>query len=253
MPNQILQGSVSNFKGKLSVIIPSYNEEHRIGKTLASTSEFLRKQAFDSEILVVSDGSKDGTASVVQNLQSQIKNLKLINNQENHGKGWVTKQGMLEATGDICLFMDADNSTKIDEIAKFLPYFQQGFDVVIGSRRIAGSNIAEKQPLIRDFLGWCFRTIVHILVPLDVTDSQCGFKAFSKNAAKQIFPKQRIFRWAFDVEILALARRKKFKIKEVPITWVNDIESHVKFSGMVKMLFEVLQIRLNLWTGKYGK
>ncbi len=243
----------SAFGGKLSVIIPSYNEERRVGKTLLSIAEFLRKQPYQSEISVVSDGSKDGTSSVVKNLQSQIQNLKLIDNQENHGKGWVTKQGMLEASGDIRLFMDADNSTKIDEVSKFLPYFGQGFDVVIGSRRIAGSNIAEKQRWIRDFLGWCFRAIVHTLVPLAVKDTQCGFKAFSKKAAEQIFPKQRIFRWAFDVEILALARKQKFKIKELPITWVNDAESHVKFSGMVRMLLEVMQIRWNLWTRKYEK
>lgn len=236
---------------KLSVIIPSYNEAHRIGKTLLSVSEFLKKQAFQSEILVVSDGSKDETASVVNALKNQIPNLSVINNQENHGKGWVTRQGMLAARGDIRLFMDADNSTKIEEIEKFLPYFEQGFDLVIGSRRISGAVIAVHQGLLRDFLGGVFRFIVHTLVPVSVTDSQCGFKAFSARAASAIFPKQTIYRWAFDVEILALAKRLGFKIKEVPIIWVNDTESHVKFSGMVKMLLEILQIRWNLWTNKY--
>jgi len=236
---------------KLSIVVPAYNEGKRIEKTLREMSAFLQKQAFTYEILVVNDGSKDNTAEVVSGLSAQIANLKLIDNKENHGKGWVVKQGMLEATGDIRLFMDADNSTKVDEITKFLPYFEQGYDLVIGSRRISGAVIAVHQPWFRDLQGSIFRLIVHILVPLGVTDSQCGFKAFTDKAAKAIFSKQRIFRWAFDVEILALARKMKFKIKETPITWVNDVESHVKLSGKIKMLFEVIQVRLNLWSGKY--
>jgi hypothetical protein len=121
----------------------------------------------------------------------------------------------------------------------------------VGSRRIAGSNIAVKQSKFRDFLGGVFRFIVHTLVPVGVTDSQCGFKAFSGKAAQEIFSKQTIFRWAFDVEILALARRAGFKIKEVPVTWINDAESHVKLGGMINMLLEILEVRWNLWTGKY--
>lgn len=236
---------------KLSVVIPSYNEELRIEKTLRLVSEFLQKQTYPYEILVVNDGSKDGTSSVIQKLESSIPNLRLIDNKENHGKGWVTKQGILEATGDVRLFMDADDSTKVGEITKFLPFFDQGYDIVIGSRRIQGSNIAVKQSGFRDFLGGVFRFIVHTLVPVGVTDSQCGFKAFSARSSQAIFTKQTIYRWAFDVELLALARRQGFKIKEVPITWVNDSESHVKLGGMINMLLEVLEIRLNLWSGKY--
>jgi len=241
----------TNKMNKLSVVIPAYNESHRIAQTLQAVSEFLKKQSYEYEILVVNDGSKDGTAAVVEKLEASIANLKLINNSENHGKGWVTKQGMLQASGDVRLFMDADNSTKVDEVTKMLPFFEEGFDIVIGSRRIKGAVIAEHQPWFRDFLGGTFRFIVHTLVPIGVTDSQCGFKAFSSKAAQAIFPQQRIYRWAFDVEILALARKNKFKIKEVPITWVNDAESHVKLSGMVNMLLEVLETRVNLWTGKY--
>ncbi len=238
---------------KLSVIVPSYNEEHRISRTLKSIDKFLSAQQFDSEIIVVSDGSRDNTAGVVNGLKQNVKNLVLIDNKENHGKGWVTRQGLMKASGDIRLFMDADNSTTVDQVLKMLPHFGQGFDVVIGSRRIEGSDIAIKQPWVRDFLGWAFRTIVHTLVPLGVADSQCGFKAFSAKAVEAIFPKQTIFRWAFDVEILALAKRGSLKIKEVPVTWINDAESHVKLSGMIKMLLEVLTIRWNLWTGKYRK
>lgn len=236
----------------LSVIIPTYNEEKRIEKTLLSAHEYLSKQAYDHEILVVNDGSKDKTAAVVENLKSNIRGLKLLDNKENHGKGWVVRRGMLEAQGDYRLFVDADNSTTVDQIESFLPYFSQGYDIVIGSRRIEGATIAVKQPWIRDFLGGVFRLIVRVLVPLGVKDSQAGFKCFSRKAVEQIFPKQTIFRWAFDVEILAIARRAGLKIKEAPIRWVNDAESRVKMGGMIKMLFEVIQVRLNLWANKYS-
>lgn len=235
----------------LSVIIPSYNEEKRIAKTLQSVDAYLKQQSYDYEILVVNDGSKDKTAEVVRGAVAYVANLRLIDNKENHGKGWVVRQAMLEAKGQVRLFTDADNSTSVDQIANFLPYFEQGYDMVIGSRRIKGAVIAIKQPWIRDFLGGIFRLMVHTIVPLGVKDSQAGFKSFSAKAAEAIFPQQTIARWAFDVEILAVARKMGFKVKEVPIKWINDLESHVKLSGMVKMLFEVLQVRKNLWRGRY--
>lgn len=238
---------------KLSVIIPAYNEEKRIATTLQSINEYLQKQSYDYEILVLVDGAKDNTAQVVRDLETNMPNARLIDNKENKGKGGVVRQGMLEATGDVRMFMDADNSTTVDHIEKFLPYFEQGYDVVIGSRRIEGSNIAVHQPFIRDFLGGVFRFIVHTIVPLGVTDSQCGFKAFSAQATEKIFPKQTIMRWAFDVEILALARKHKMKIKEMPVKWINNGESTVKLSGMIHMLLEIIQVRLNLWTGVYKK
>ncbi|MBI2062765.1 MAG: glycosyltransferase family 2 protein [Candidatus Yanofskybacteria bacterium] len=236
----------------LSVIIPAYNEEKRIERTLLGVYEYLARQSYEYEIIVVSDGSKDNTVGVVSNLKSQITSLKIIDNEENHGKGWAVQKGMLEAQGDYRLFMDADNSTSIEQVEGFLPFFTMGYDIVIGSRRITGANIAVKQSWTRDFLGGVFRLIVHTLVPLGVKDSQAGFKAFSRNATDSVFAKQTIFRWAFDVEILAIARKLSFKIKEAPIRWVNDAESKVKFSGMIKMLFEVLRIRWNLLTNKYA-
>lgn len=237
----------------LSVIIPAYNEEKRIAKTLLAVDGFLRRQTYEYEIIVVDDGSKDKTAEVVETLKNQVQNLKLIDEKVNHGKGWAVRRGMLEARGQYRMFMDADNSTTIDQVINFLPYFNESYDVVIGSRRIKGAVIAVKQPWIRDFLGGIFRLIVHALVPLRVADSQAGFKVFSQKAVEVIFKKQTIFRWAFDVEVLAIARLLGFRIKEVPIYWVNDLESHVKLSGMIKMLWEVWQVRLNLWGGKYKK
>ena len=230
----------------LSVIIPAYNEEKRITKTLLSVEEYLKRQPYNYEILVVSDGSTDSTIEVVSRLKEQISSLRIINNKENHGKGFVVRQGMLAAGGDIRLFMDADNSTNIDQVSKFLPYFQQGYDVLVAKR-----IVVVKQPWTREFLGWVFRLIVRILVPLGVSNSQTGFKAFSKKTTEAVFAKQTIFRWAFDVEILAIAKKMRFKIKETPVVWANDAQSHVKIDGMIKMFFEVLTVRKNLWSKKY--
>ena len=230
----------------LSVIIPAYNEEKRITKTLLSVEEYLKRQPYNDEILVVSDGSTDSTIEVVSHLKEQISSLRIIDNKKNHGKGFVVRQGMLAAGGDIRLFMDADNSTNIDQVSKFLPYFQQGYDVLVAKR-----IVVVKQRWTREFLGWVFRLIVRILVPLGVSDSQAGFKAFSKKTTEAVFAKQTIFRWAFDVEILAIAKKMRFKIKETPVVWANDAQSHVKVGGMIKMFFEVLTVRKNLWSKKY--
>ena len=218
-----------------------------------SVDQYLSGQTYDYEILAVNDGSTDKTSEVLSNLKTQISKLKVINNKENQGKGWVVRQGMLQATGDIRLFMDADNSTTIDQVVGMLPFLEQGYDIVVGSRRIKGASIAVKQPFWRDLLGSLFRFIVRLLVPVDVTDSQTGFKVFSQKAAETIFPRQTIFRWAFDVEILTLARRFGFKIKEMPIVWMNDKQSHVTLKGMINMLLEILHIRLNLMRGTYAK
>lgn len=235
---------------KLSVIIPAYNEELRIKETLLDVHNTLSQYNFGYEVIVVNDGSSDNTSGVVDDLRKNIPSLFLINNEKNHGKGWVTRQGIMAAKGDIRLFMDADNSTKVVEVIKMLPYFEQGFDIIVGSRCLEGSNISVKQPKIRIFLGWVLRTVIHVLIPVGVVDSQCGFKVFTERAANLIFPKQTIFRWAFDVEILIIAKKNKLKIKEMPITWVNNTESHINFSGMVSMLFEIIKISFSFYKNK---
>lgn len=236
----------------LSVVIPAYNEEDRIARTLQAVDDYLAKQSYGYEIIVVNDGSTDRTAQIVRGLLPLIRHLRLIDNAENRGKGAAVKQGMLEAQGEIRLFMDADNSTSVDQIERMLPEFAAGFEVVIGSRRVPGAVIAVHQHFIRESIGRIFNLIVRILAGLPMKDTQAGFKAFSARAAKEIFSRQTIWRWAFDVELLAIARHHGFKVKEVPITWVNDPKSHVKFGGMIRMLFEVLKVRWNLLRGVYG-
>ena len=234
----------------LSVIIPAYNEEKRLPKTLGEIDNYLKKQDYSYEIIVVSDGSKDKTAKVVKDLE--IKGLRIIDNKKNHGKGYVVRQGMLEAKGQYRLFTDADNSTSIEQVKKLLPWLEKGFDIVIGSREVEGAKLAVPQSLIRRFLGAGFRFLVNIVTGLwDIKDTQCGFKAFSREVVNDVFPRLTIDRWAFDVEILVITKKNNYKIKQVPITWINDAHSKVNFKGIVKMFFETLQVRWNLILGKY--
>jgi len=236
----------------LSVIIPAYNEEKRIKKTLLAIHDYLSKQSYDYEIIVVNDGSKDKTAEVVSSSMSRIPHLRLIDNKKNHGKGWVVKQGMLRAKGDIRLFTDADNSTSINHIEKMTPYFKRGYDIVIGSRRVRGSKIAVHQAWYKEFLGRLGNLWIRIFAVGGINDTQAGFKAFTAESAETVFSRLTLHQWGFDFEALAIAKKHKLEIKEMPITWVNDLMSHVKMSAYVKTLFEALRVRQNLISGKYN-
>jgi len=236
----------------LSVIVPAYNEEKRLPKTLREIDKYLKKQDFESEIIVVSDGSTDRTCEVVENLKSEIANLRLICEKINRGKGYGVKIGMLEAKGKYRIFTDADNSTPIDQIEKMWPEFEKGFDIVIGSRDVKGAIIDPPQPLYRRFLGEVFGFLTALILGLwGIKDTQCGFKCFTKEAVEKIFPKCKINRFAFDPEILILAKKMGFKIKEIPVYWRNDPESKVKLKSMIKMGIDLLKIRWNLISKKY--
>jgi len=239
---------------KLSVIIPAYNEEKRLPKTLQSIYEYLRQQGYEYEIIVVSDGSKDKTAQVVEELKLQITNLKLIDRKKNRGKGYTVKEGMLNAQGDYRLFMDADNSTTIDQVEKMWPWFEKGYDIVIGSRDVKGAILDPPQPFYRRLVGEFFKYVRMIICDLwHLKDTQCGFKCFKKEVVETIFPKLRIERFAFDVEILLLAKMHGFKIKEIPVLWRNDPESKVKLKSAIKMGLDLFKIRWYQLKGYYGQ
>jgi len=236
----------------LSVIIPAYNEAKRIAETLLDVDRYLSKQDYNYEIIVVSDGSKDNTAEVVEKTKQLVKNLILIDNKENRGKGYVVKQGMLEAKGEHRLFMDADNSTKIDHLDLFWPEFKNN-DVVIGSIEIKGAKTEEDAAWYRRFLGKISKYIIRIVAGIwEIHDSQRGFKCFNQKSAQAIFPKQTIVRWGFDIEILVLAKKMGFKIKEVPVDWHNQGESKVSLSSYIKTFWELAKIKYNLITDKYN-
>src|SRR3989344_7954851 len=235
----------------LSVIIPSYNEEKRLPATLFDIDKYLSLQNYEYEILVVDDGSKDKTIEVVKNLISKIKNLKVLSYGENKGKGYAVKFGMLGAQGEYRLFTDADNSTTINQVEKMWPYFKEGYDVVIGSRDVRGAVLDPPQPMHRRILGEVFGLFTKVLAGTwGLNDTQCGFKGLTKRAADNIFPKCIIDRFAFDPEMLFLAKKFRYKIKEMPIRWKNDLESKVKFKSMVKMGIDILKIRWNIITRK---
>lgn len=237
-------------KIRLSVIIPAYNEAKRISATLLDIDKYLSKQKYSYEILVVSDGSTDGTAKIAKKMQELVKNLKIIDNKKNHGKGYVVKQGILEARGKYRLFMDADNSTTIDHLDKFWPETKK-HDIVIGSIEIKGAKIEETAAWYRRWLGKIAKYVIRIIAGLwEIKDSQRGFKLFSEKSVKKLFPKQTLIRWGFDFEILVLAKKFGFKVKEVPVIWKNP-PGKVTLSSYFKTFGELLKIKLNLIRGKY--
>jgi dolichyl-phosphate beta-glucosyltransferase len=238
----------------LSVIIPAYNEEDRIGKTLRRIDAYLKDQVFSAEIIVVIDGAKDNTAKAASDLQSEISNLRLIDRKENRGKGYTVREGMLAAKGAIRLFADADNSTDISHFDKMKPLFSKDYEVVICSRDkkdIAGATQAVPQSFLKRQIGNAGNLFIQLFAVRGIWDTQCGFKAFRAEAAHEIFSRARIDRWGFDVEVLALARKFGYKIGIVPAHWVNDPKSHVKLSGYLQVLWETLKIWWWLRIGGY--
>ncbi|MDD5033011.1 MAG: glycosyltransferase family 2 protein [Candidatus Pacebacteria bacterium] len=239
----------------LSVVIPAYNEEKRVGDTIMDISKYLIRQDYSWEIVVVNDGSKDGTARAVSELLPTIHNLRLIDNKKNQGKGGVVKQGMLEAEGDYRLFVDADNAIKIDHIEKFWPYAKD-YDVVIGSIEIEGAKKVESYTgfsnVYRNIFGKLSKYLVRAVAIWEIHDTQRAFKLFSAKAAETIFPKQTITRWGFDMEVLIIAKKQGFKIKELPVAWLNP-PGKVNFASYLKTLLELFQIKINAITGKYSK
>ncbi len=224
----------------LSFIIPAYNEEFRISKTLDIVLEYFSRQNYTNEIIVVDDGSSDNTAEIVKSYSEVI----LIRQGQNMGKGAAVRRGMLGSHGEFRLFSDADLSTPVKETGRLLDELQNGYDVCIGSRAIESKLIRKRQPFYREFMGKTFNKIVQMLVLKGINDTQCGFKCFSAISAEAIFPLTKIDGFGFDVEILYLATKLDFKIKELPVEWHNDERSKVNpITDSMRMLNEIIRIR----------
>jgi dolichyl-phosphate beta-glucosyltransferase len=235
----------------LSVVIPAYNEETRLPKTLRAVVGYLQRQKYTWEVVVVDDGSKDKTADVVRAMAVQHQNVRLLQYGHNRGKGYAVRYGLLHTSGKFRLFMDADNSTTIDHVAKFLPLFDLGFDAVIGSRDVPGAQIAVHQAKWKELLGDLGNLWIQFWAVRGIKDTQAGFKIFRDYVVDTVVPKLTIDRWGFDVELLAAARWSGFTILEQPIHWENDPNSKVGISAYLEVLREVVQVRLGMWQGKY--
>ncbi len=238
----------------LSVIIPAYNEAKRLPLTLIDIDRWIEKQDFSVEVIVVNDGSKDNTPEIVKKFEQIFPYLKLIDNYKNQGKGAVVRQGMILSQGDWRLFMDADNSTTISHFEKMLPYIRKGYNVIIGSRDskdVKGACQAIPQPLWKRFLGNIGNILIQIMAVPGIWDTQCGFKCFSERAAREIFSRTKINGWAFDIEVLSLAKKLGYKIAIIPVYWKNDPHSHVKLKSYFKVLLGLIRTRINLWKNVY--
>jgi dolichyl-phosphate beta-glucosyltransferase len=239
---------------KYSIVIPAYNESARLPATLQSVLECIRARCWNAEVIVVNDGSTDTTAEVVKSFARTAPEVRLLENPGNRGKGYSVRAGMLDARGQIVLFTDADLSAPIEEAEGLFAAIEQGAEIAIGSRWLDSSRQTERQPLYRQFFGRCFNAVTRAVMGLPFADTQCGLKAFTREAAQTVFRLQTIERWGFDPEILFIALRRGLRVAEVPVSWAHDERTRISYlRDGFKMLEEIAQIRWNSLTGRYSK
>ena len=236
----------------LSLIIPVYNEEERVDEPLPAVFEYCSRFA-QHEILFVDDGSTDSTPDRLSAIAGSCPLVRLIRLPVNRGKGAAVRAGLLEARGAVHLFSDADFSTPITEADKLLDSISSGFDVAIGSRGLAASNIIEAQPWYREAAGKMGNVLARALLPLDIEDTQCGFKMFTERASKLIAPRLRVQGFAFDMEMLVIARQQGLEIAEIPVIWRNVLGSKVRAIHNLQVLRDLLRIRYRLALGDYSE
>ncbi len=239
---------------QLSIVIPAYNEGSRIEATLERVMRAVAERGWDAEVLVVDDGSSDRTPEIVTRWMRSYPRLHLVQNPGNRGKGYSVRNGLLQAAGEIVMFTDADLSAPMEEAERLIAAIDEGADVAIGSRWMDRTRQTIHQPMYRQVFGRCFNWITRTVMGLPFKDTQCGFKAFKREAAQVIFRLQTIERWGFDPEILFIAQKLKYVIREVPVTWGHDERSRLSYlkDGM-KMLEEMAMIRGNSVAGRYDE
>jgi len=233
---------------KLSIIIPAYNEADRIVRTIESSFDYLARQAYESEIIVVSDGSTDNTKSVVENRcqSGRPVTLSVVEYHPNRGKGYAVKTGMLEGRGDIIMFMDADYSVPVDALETGVKMLSFGYDVAIASRTLSGSVIHHHQNVYRELSARLYTWIQNRYLGIRYGDTQCGFKLFTRQAAHALFQRQKLSSVIFDPEILWLAKKEGFSVAEFPVEWTHIEDSRIQYDSLGKSLFvfrELFRIR----------
>lgn len=235
-----------------SFVVPAYNESERLAVSLPKIFDYVRQRQLQSEVIVVNDGSTDDTAAVVRGFMQLNPDVRLVENPGNRGKGYSVRNGMLHAQGDVVMFTDADLSSPIYEAEKLFAALQQGADVAIGSRWLRAELQTERQPWYRQLYGRLFNLALRITLGLKFRDTQCGFKAFTREAAQTIFTRQRIERWGFDPELLFLANKFKLRTAEVAVEWAHDHRSKISpLRDGIKMGVEMLAVRWNDLKGLY--
>ena len=238
----------------ISVIIPAYNEGERLPASLDQVLAHIAQERWTAEVIVVNDGSRDNTAELVRSYIRRHPTVRLIENPGNRGKGYSVRNGMMNARGDVMLFTDADLSSPISEASKLFAALEAGADIAIGSRWLRPELQKQRQSPLRQAFGRIFNLCLRVILGLRYVDTQCGFKAFKREAAQRTFPLQRIERWGFDPENLYLARKAKLKVAEIPVAWANDDRSKVHpFRDGVRMFTELLRVRWYDLTGKYAE
>lgn len=236
----------------ISVVIPAFNEEARIVSTLKKIWDYLNEHFHKFEIIVVNDGSTDRTVPELEALSETMGNMKIVHNDKNMGKGYSVKRGVLAASGDVILISDSDLSTPIEEAEKLFEWLHRGFDIAIGSRGLKDSHIVIRQPWYREKMGKIFNILVRAIIIGGIKDTQCGFKLFRSDVANQIFLRSLIKGFSFDIEILFLANKSGFRIKEVPMRWINSPHSKVRIlKDSLLMFTDLLRVKLNHLLGIY--
>jgi dolichyl-phosphate beta-glucosyltransferase len=237
-----------------SFILPAYNESERLTASIPKVLEYVRDRGLSAEIIVVNDGSTDSTADVVRQFAVANPIIVLLENPGNRGKGYSVRNGMLHANGAVALFTDADLSSPITEADKLFAALANGADVAIGSRWLKRELQTERQPVLRQLYGRLFNLGLRIVLGLGYRDTQCGFKAFTRNAVQMVFTHQRVERWGFDPELLFLARKFRLKTVEVPVEWAHDHRSKINpLRDGIRMVLEVLEVRWNDLLGRYKR
>ncbi|HZP21883.1 MAG TPA: dolichyl-phosphate beta-glucosyltransferase [Terriglobales bacterium] len=235
-----------------SIIIPAYNESERLANSLPKVLDYVDRQGLQAEIIVVNDGSTDGTADIVRQFARLHPEVRLLENPGNRGKGYSVRHGMLQARGDVVLFTDADLSSPIYEAGKLFAAIEQGADVAIGSRWLCAELQTERQPWHRQLYGRLFNLALRLTLGLKYRDTQCGFKAFTRAAAHTVFSRQRVERWGFDPELLFLANKFKLRTTEVAVEWAHDHRSKISpVRDGIKMGIEMISVRWNDLSGFY--
>ena len=239
---------------KYSIVIPAFNEKARILKTLTSVVACVRAKGWQAEVIVVNDGSTDETAGLVRDFAATAHEVRLMENPRNSGKGYSVRSGVLHAQGEIVMFTDADLSAPIEEADRLFDAIEKGADIAIGSRWLESSRQTHRQPLYRQFFGRVFNSVTRAIMRLPFADTQCGFKAFTRDAAQTVFQLQTIERWGFDPEILFIGLKRGFRIQEVGVSWAHDERSRISYlKDGLQMLKELAIVRWNALTGRYGK